>query len=156
MLLNVAADNVSCCSIQAPSVNNAHNGVAFCVSERVVPQKVIVMCYGVAFRTAGVVTVFQQAGCDTRRLCTHLRAIAVNGVEQRPFIASVCVSLRCYKRATVAERVKIPDTSAVCIAKPVHPGEDTGFNKCPLRDIAKILWPEGDTLFIGHEVAQDT
>jgi hypothetical protein len=106
----------------------------------VVPQAVIVLGHCVTFCTTGVMAVFNQADSDTCGFCTHFRTIAVHAVEQMPFI--VTVSIRGHKRAAIAERVKGPDTTAVLITEAVHPGENTGFQRYPLRDSAKVLRPE--------------
>lgn len=119
----------------------------------IVPQAVKVRGHRVTFCTAGMVAVFNQAGSDTGGFCAHLRTIAVHAVEQMPFI--VTVSIRGHKRAAIAERVKGPDTPAVLITEAVHPGENAWFQRYPLRDSAKVLWPEADTLFIGYSCGGD-
>ncbi len=119
----------------------------------IVPQAVIVRGHRVTFCTAGVVAVFNQAESDTGGFRAHFRIIAVHAVEQMPFIVTVCIGS--HKRAAIAERVKGPDTTVVLITEAVHPGENTGFQRYPLRDSAKVLWPEAETLFIGYSCGGD-
>ena len=70
--------------------------------------------------------VLQQAGGDPGSLSAHVRAVAVHAVKQWPGVVPV-IRLRCHKRAPVAQRVKLPDTTAVARAQAVRPCEDTGL-----------------------------
>ena len=114
----------------------------------IVPQAVIVRGHCVTLCTASVMAVFNQADSDTGGFRAHFRIIAVHAVEQMPFI--VTVSIGNHKRATIAERVKGPDTTVVLITEAVHPGKNTGFQRYPLWDRAKVLRPEIETLFVGN------
>lgn len=131
------------------SVDDVHDGVAFQVAERVVPQAVVVIRHGIAFGAHGVVAVSHQADRDPGSLGAELTAVTVQGVEQRPeFIA---LRFRGHKRAAVAERVKLPDTAVVVCAEAVHPREDSRLKHYPLRNAAEVLWPEADALLVLYE-----
>lgn len=114
----------------------------------IVPQAVIVRGHCVTLCTAGVMAVFNQADSDTGGFRAHFRIIAGHAVEQMPFI--VTVSIGSHKRTAIAERVKGPDTTVVLITEAVHPGKNTGFQRYPLWDSAKVLRPEIETLFVGN------
>src|SRR5690606_15702624 len=115
--------------------------------ERVVSQTVVVFRHGVAFGTAGVVTVCHQTDGNSGCFGTEFTAVAVHRVEQRPRF--IVLRFRSHKRAAVAERIKIPDTSAVVGAEAVHPGEDSRLKDYPLRYVAEVLRPEADAVLIG-------
>ena len=109
------------------------------------------LCHGVAFGAHGVVAVSHQAGRYARGLCAHLRAVTIHRVEQRPFFIIATARLRSHKRAIVTERIKTPDTSAVIRAETLHPGQNTRLQGYPLWDVAEVLRPEADALFIGQQ-----
>lgn len=94
--------------------------------------------------------VSNKAGCYTGSPCAHFSAVAVHGVKQRLFFIIVFIWLRYHKGTTVAERIKMPDTAAVTGTEPVHPAKNAGFEGYPLRNSAKVLRSEIDTIFIGN------
>lgn len=124
-----------------------HDGVAFRVVERVVPQAVVVLRHGVAFGTAGMVAESHQTDRNPCSFGTHVTAVAVHRVKQRPEF--IVLHFRGHKRAAVAQRVKIPDAAAVVRAEAVHPREDGRLKDYPLRNAAKVLRPEADAVLIG-------
>nr|AFP49001.1 hypothetical protein [Citrobacter freundii]AKJ19730.1 hypothetical protein [Salmonella enterica subsp. enterica serovar Typhimurium] len=114
----------------------------------VVPQTVIVRGHRVTLCTAGVMAVFNQADGNTCGFCAHFHAITVQIIEQTPCL--IAVSIGCHKGPAVAQRVKLPDATAVIRAEAVHPGEDAGLQGYPLRNSAEVLRPEADTHSIRH------
>ena len=108
-------------------VDDVHDGAAFGVTERVVPQAVIVLRHGVAFGSHGVVAVRHQTHGYSGGLTAEFTTITVHGVEQRPFFTGILIRLRSHKGAAVTQRRKIPDAAAVISAEAVHPREDSGF-----------------------------
>lgn len=130
------------------SFDDVHNGVAFRMRQRIIPQPVIMLTHGIECRTAGMVAVRDETGRNSRSIDAHASSVAVQRVEQRSgFLA---IRLWGHKCTAVAQRVKVPDAPDVIHAEAIHPGEDSRLEGYPLRDAAKELRPEADAVLIGY------
>lgn len=116
------------------------------MAQRKFAQAIVVFAHGGAAGSAGVVAPVQQADGDASGFASHLRAVAIQFVENGPVILTV----RCDEGTAVAERVIIPVSTVVGFAQAIHPGEGAGLQQHPLGDFAEVLGPEVETLPVGY------